>query len=407
MNIKTIKGIRSFGDIFPDLDSFKNYVLNLNHNIHYENELIKTKIKELYGDIKTMEGEISYSLLPNWLIKNYKFKTKKWGLLEYWIERGWSELDARIELEKRNKEIKGRNRLCAEYWINKGYSEVDAKNKIAEIQSKNSKLVKIRNGKSKKMLLEKGYSDEQIKEICLTPSQVKFWINKGYSEDSAKKLVSLNQSRASKFVDYKKRLLPINIQYWINKGYSEEDAKKLVAKRQTTFSFKICVEKYGEDIGKQIFTERQKKWSKSLSTGGKLKIGYSKISQELFYTLLENYIIENRDKIHFGSHNGEFKLEKENGGIWIYDFTDTINKKIIEFNGDVFHGNPNKYTSNDTPNPFRKTITSEEIWEKDKEKIRIANINGYDVLTIWDSDYRWGDKQKIIKKCLDFLSKKK
>ena len=44
-----------------------------------------------------------------------------------------------------------------------------------------------------------------------------------------------------------------------------------------------------------------------------------------------------------------------------------------------------------------------EIWESDKIKLMTAKNNGYDVLVIWDSEYRWGNKEKVIKKCLNFL----
>ena len=45
------------------------------------------------------------------------------------------------------------------------------------------------------------------------------------------------------------------------------------------------------------------------------------------------------------------------------------------------------------------------MWDKDKKKLEIANDEGFDVLTIWDSEYRWGDKQEIVNKCLKFLNK--
>lgn len=92
--------------------------------------------------------------------------------------------------------------------------------------------------------------------------------------------------------------------------------------------------------------------------------------------------------------------------IWLYDFADLKNKKIIEYNGDNYHANPKKYLSEDHPHPFRKKITAQEIWDKDRLKIKAANEKGFDVLTIWDSEYRWGNKQKVIGRCLDFLNKK-
>jgi G:T-mismatch repair DNA endonuclease (very short patch repair protein) len=69
----------------------------------------------------------------------------------------------------------------------------------------------------------------------------------------------------------------------------------------------------------------------------------------------------------------------------------------------MFHANPKKYKESDTPHPYRKNKTSLEIWESDKNKLTTAEENGYEVLVVWDSEYRWGNKEKIIKKCLNFL----
>lgn len=302
-------------------------------------------------------------------------------------------------------EIKKRNRLCLDYWVNKGYSEEESIKIISESQKKSAKLVKTHHGKSKKMLRNLGYTEDQIKEICLTPANIKFWLNKGYTEEDAKKKISQLQSNASKHVDYEKRLLPSNLEYWIKKGYSKEESKRMVKESQSTFSLAKCVERYGEEEGLKRFTERQNKWLNSLLTNGNMVIGYSKISQELFYKILEVYNIDEKQKVYFATHNGEFKIEKEEGGVWLYDFTDTINKKIIEFHGDMYHGNPKKYKSDDYPHPFRKNITAKEMWDKDKRKIDVAIEEGFEVLVIWDSEYRYGDKEKIINKCVEFLKK--
>ena len=96
-------------------------------------------------------------------------------------------------------------------------------------------------------------------------------------------------------------------------------------------------------------------------------------------------------------------MDNPSGGVYIYDFIDVINKKIIEYNGDMYHANPKKYKKTDTPHPYRKNKTSLEIWESDKNKLTTAKNNGYNVLVIWDSEYRWGNKEKVIKKCLNFL----
>jgi|LakMenEpi03Aug12_release.lakeMendotaPanAssembly.Ray.scaffolds.fasta_scaffold50111_5 hypothetical protein len=405
MKIKTSKGVKESYEVFSNLETLKNYVLKLDKNIRYDNEIIKKEIESLMIKLKEQEGVVSLSLMRGWFVKNYSFKTKKWGELEYWIERGWSYDNALVELGRRNQEIKQRNRLCEEYWVNKGYSKEESKLEISKQQKKSSKCVKTRHGKSKKMLREKGYSEEEIKRICLTPSNTEFWVNKGYSENESKDIINKNQINAAKQVNFEKRIIPSNIEYWINKGYSKEESRQNVSEHQSTFSLDKCILKYGEENGKKRFTERQNKWLNSLLTNGNMVIGYSKISQDLFYKILEMYDISDRDKIYFATHNSEFKLDKKEGGVWLYDFTDIKNKKIIEFHGDMFHGNPKKYNSVDNPHPFRKHITAQEMWDKDKRKLDIAFENGFEVLIIWDSEYRWGNKQEIINKCVSFLNK--
>lgn len=403
MKIKTNKGIKEVNEVFPDLETFKNYILKLDKNIRYDNEKIKEKIVSLMSKLKEEDGIISYSLMRSWLVKNYDFNTKKWGDLNYWIERGWDKNCALLELNKRNGKIKQRNRLCKEYWINKGFSEENAIIQISNTQKYSAKFVKTRHGKSKKMLRDKGYTEEEINNICLTPSNIKFWVKKGYSEEEAKEIITKNQKNAAKQVDFKKRIIPSNTQYWLNKGYSIEESKQKVSKHQTTFSLEICIQKYGEIDGNKKFTERQNKWLNSLLTNGNMVIGYSSISQCLFKELLGQY--KNKHDVYFATHNGEFKLNKESAGAWLYDFTDLKNKKIIEYHGDMFHGNPKKYKFDDTPNPFNKKITSQTIWDKDKLKIDMAISEGFEVMVVWDSEYRWGNKQKIINKCLNFLIK--
>jgi hypothetical protein len=297
-----------------------------------------------------------------------------------------------------------------QYWISKGLTNDEAILKISEIQTINSKLsllseVHKNKGKFKENLRNKGYTEEEIIECCLTPANDKFWLNKGFSKKKVKRKVFKNQSYAAKHVDFKKRLLPSNIQYWIDKGFNEEDAKQNVKNSQTTFSKQICIEKYGEERGLEIFTKRQETWNNSLTKNGNLKFGYSAISQELFNEISSRI----NGKFKYATKDGEFKLSKNNdeGGIWIYDFVDINRKKIIEYNGDMYHANPQKYKENDNPHPFRKQISSSEIWLKDERKLQAAKENGFEVLIIWDSEFRRktkDTKELIIKKCINFIN---
>lgn len=71
---------------------------------------------------------------------------------------------------------------------------------------------------------------------------------------------------------------------------------------------------------------------------------------------------------------------------------------IIEYNGDYWHCNPNKFK----PDYFnhKKNKTAKEIWEYDKNKIDLAIKNDYIVEIIWESDYK-KNKITLIDKILN------
>ena len=45
---------------------------------------------------------------------------------------------------------------------------------------------------------------------------------------------------------------------------------------------------------------------------------------------------------------------------------------------------------------------SQQIWDRDAEKLSVVKQNGFDVLVIWDSEYR-KNKDEVVKKCVEFL----
>ena len=311
--------------------------------------------------------------------------------------------------------IRKKNRLSIESWINKGYSEIEANNEVCKIQSENSKKRKNPFIPTRENLKKYGYTEVEINEICLTPTQVEFWFKNGLSEEKAKEKVSeLQRKKMLNFIEKRKEnpdeysaVTHTQLAYWINKGLSEGEAKLKLKERQHTFSMEKCIEKYGEEDGRRIFVERQNKWQKSLLENGNLKCGYSKISQELFDEIIKHYDLDETIEVFYATRNKEYYISKLNNEFYQYDFVDIKKKKIIEYNGDQFHANPGLFTENDHPNPFRKELTSKVIWEKDKNKKNAATEKGFEVLVIWDSEYRLGNKQEVINKCLEFLEIKK
>ena len=48
-------------------------------------------------------------------------------------------------------------------------------------------------------------------------------------------------------------------------------------------------------------------------------------------------------------------------------------------------------------------MTAQEIWNKDERKRKIAEKNGFDMLIIWDSEYK-SQKINTLEKCKKYLN---
>jgi hypothetical protein len=190
-------------------------------------------------------------------------------------------------------------------------------------------------------------------------------------------------------IDWSARITSTQLEWWLNKGYTEEDAQKLLKERQTTFSLEKCIQKWGEEKGTKIFNERQTKWLKSF-----IKLNYSKVSQELFKKIYDK--VKNKfNDIYFATLSDGNILEFNNGKNYEYtlklsdriinpDFFVKDCKKIIEFDGVYWHRN----------NPENKK----------RESVRDTSIinSGYQVLHI--SEREWYESpEEVLKKCIDFL----
>lgn len=160
------------------------------------------------------------------------------------------------------------------------------------------------------------------------------------------------------------------------------------------------LEKYLPKLVRGVIT-----FNKSMGDNGNIKGGYSEISQVLFRDILNSYSDINDTKyVFFWTKNNEYYL-KSNNSIYLYDFTDIKNNKMIEYNGDQYHANPSIYSHDSYPHPYHKKegYRAKDIWLKDKNKIEFANNNGFEVLTIWDSEYR-KNPQQTLQKCIEFIN---
>ena len=186
-----------------------------------------------------------------------------------------------------------------------------------------------------------------------------------------------------------------NIEYYLNKGMSMEDAKKALHDRQNTCTYNRFIKVYGKEEGEKRFKERTKKWLKSFyeSYDGKPGITQSNIATELFEHLAKYINKDIKDCTEYKLYNKD--LHKT----YSYDFY--YNNLLIEFNGDYWHMNPNIYNKND----LNKTVNrkASEIWNIDKIKCNFAQSNGYKIITIWESDYRY-NKEQVIEDCIKYIN---
>ena len=209
----------------------------------------------------------------------------------------------------------------------------------------------------KSMICELCGSNEFIKDEGFFVCQ---HCNTKYTTEEAKEIVSKSQSENSSHQKPSDHKNWTQFKYWMRRGHSEEEAKRIVSEKQKTFTKEKCIEKYGKERGLEIWSNRQKKWQKTLHESQNLHVGYSKVSQELFKLILEKYEKGQKDYVFFGEHNHEYSLI-ENKKLYIYDFTDLNKRKIIEFNGDIYHGNPSMFGKEDKPKYSSNIIVSFRI----------------------------------------------
>lgn len=176
----------------------------------------------------------------------------------------------------------------------------------------------------------------------------------------------------------------------IEKYGEEEGIKKWneYCKRQAYagVSLDYFIEKYGEKDGTKKYQQIMKK---------KLFGHISPISLTLFDQITNKNSLygKGRELILFTNKNKRY----------MYDFCDPNNKKIIEFNGIDWHAKPTKYKPDDHIKFQNHTdLIAKDIWKRDQEKIQFAKDQGYDVLVIWEDEYR-NNPNLIVEQCKQFL----
>jgi len=184
--------------------------------------------------------------------------------------------------------------------------------------------------------------------------------------------------------------------------YGDGKYDALKKRMKGVFTLDWFISKYGEKEGSNKYRERCERIKntthfKTYNTTNKSNV--SNISQKLFNILYEDESLNlKNENVYYHHLNHEHACSTGRN----FDFVVLNRKKIIEFNGDKFHANPTMYQPNDTPNPYLPDLKSSQIWTDDANKNQMAVNNGYEVLVIWETEFK-NNILNTINKCKQFL----
>jgi hypothetical protein len=310
-----------------------------------------------YGEI---EGENKYN--------EYVKKQKESQTLSGFIKR-YGKSNGEKKYNERNKKIS--NSCILETYIKK-YGEIEGKKRWEENNKKKAVTLEHLIKKYGEIEGKKRWEDYIRKQKNYTPEK------------------RIKKSKDLKYIN--------SIDYYIDK-HGEKKGKIVFEKwkkSQDHLSLDFFIKKYGEVKGNLKYKEICKKIKDTRTFSY-----YSKTSQDLFKEVCLRLSLF--DKSIFAMNNKwEFSI-KYNDSKFFYDFK--YKNKIIEFNGDMWHANPDIFAETDMPNPFFK-ISAKEIWAHDKIKNELAKNSGYEILIIWENDFL-KNKEKIINNCIKFLTNDK
>lgn len=189
------------------------------------------------------------------------------------------------------------------------------------------------------------------------------------------------------------------VEYYLKRGLSEEAAQKELSKRQTTFSLEKCINKFGLEKGTEVWKTRQEKWLKTLNDKPleeRMIINQKKMNPDYCISKAEKELVEKLEEQSFSVKTQQTLSDAH----WIYDIV--VNNKIIEYHGDYWHCNPQKYDQNYYHKKLK--MTAKTKWQLDDAKRQHAISKGYQYLVIWETDYKQ-NPQHVINECVCFLKK--
>lgn len=212
--------------------------------------------------------------------------------------------------------------FCVEYWLLRGFSEEQAKVEISKRQSRGKDHFKTQEEYERyRNNLKKSKNTEEFKKkqsIAIKKAFTEqYWIDKLGEEEGKKKYLSLIENSRKSMEKCRNTLTPekrkqINrfcVSHWILKGYTEQEAIekiKILQSRGKNF----FVEKYGKEIGLKKWKRRTKRWRESFEKNDQNIINQKRKENAHVGVYNENLIKEKELKF-LNFYLLKFKFENE------------------------------------------------------------------------------------------------
>lgn len=331
----------------------------------------KTTTTKIVNDFNNIEefDETRYIEFMDYKSKfPYDSKSKKFNILKYGYKIGNEKYINSMENLQEYSPYKPK------YWMLKGFTKKESLEQIEKYKkNKTTNLEGFikRHGKEKglKLFCDFQHSSKHTKEK---------YILKYGNERGLKKWETYLKSKDSMSLDWalkKAKGNPIL-------------AKKIYNKRKESIKTNMdkLIEKYGSE---ELAYEEYIKIVKSRT------VKFNKASKESLVILLPFYkkLLKkyNKEDIKLGvDENHELHLyDRDNKKSYFYDFAIKSKKIIIEYNGEKWHPNYEKYSVEyllENWNHIRSEKNATFYIEKEKSKLNFAISKGYEVLVLWSSD---------------------
>lgn len=157
-----------------------------------------------------------------------------------------------------------------------------------------------------------------------------------------------------------------------------------IEKQKYTKSLQRYINEFGEKRGLEIYKNITKR---KIVNQPRFENFFSKVSFSFFKQIEERL----KTKCFYGK---EEKLVEKDGSFIMLDFYCPDYNIVIEFDGDLFHGNPELFRDNEKPNYFN-SLTAKELRERDEERNNFILKQGTRLFRVWENTYRKNPDETI------------